>query len=161
MKLWVFSDTHRNLSLARRLLLDAKPGDLLVHGGDYYGDAITLAAEAGLKVVAVRGNCDWWGSGGPEEEVWEAAGVRILLTHGHQQRAKESWEQLRRRALQVGAGLVIFGHSHIPLNQSEDGIHLFNPGSISRPRAGKWGTYGVIFLQSGYIDGHIIQVSEQ
>ncbi|MEW6662818.1 MAG: metallophosphoesterase family protein [Bacillota bacterium] len=160
MKLWVLSDTHRNLSAARRVLLAAQPGDLLVHGGDYYGDGIALAKEAGLEVVVVGGNCDWWGGSSPEEEVWEAAGVRILLTHGHQQRVKEGYDKLKHRALQVRAGLVIFGHTHIPLNKTEDGIHLFNPGSISRPRGGERGTYGIIVLQAGKIEAHIFQVSE-
>jgi putative phosphoesterase len=160
MKIWVFSDTHRNLAAARKVLINARPGDLLVHAGDYYTDGITLAKETGLKLVAVRGNCDYLAGSGPEEETWEAEGIRILLIHGHQHRVKEGWDKLLHQARQVDAGLVIFGHTHIPFNRSENGIHLFNPGSISRPRSGERETYGLVFLQEGKIEAHILHLAE-
>jgi len=160
-QLWVFSDTHRNLSVARQVLSGAEPGDLLVHGGDCFKDGIILAKEAGLKVFAVSGNCDCRGDGSPEEEVWETESIRILLTHGHQQRVKEGCDKLLHRARQVAAKMVIFGHTHVPVNKSENGIYLFNPGSISRPRSGEKGTYGLICLWAGQIKAHILYVAEQ
>ena len=60
------------------------------------------------------------------------------------------------------ADVVVFGHSHIPWDGVEDGVHLLNPGSVADPRrepspsfavltvdAGTWGTEIVRFPRSG------------
>ena len=31
---------------------------------------------------------------------------------------------------------VCFGHTHVPVNEIENGIRLLNPGSLSNPRGG-------------------------
>jgi predicted phosphodiesterase len=55
--------------------------------------------------------------------------------------------RLRRRF--PGAGLVVFGHSHIPLDQSGDGIRIFNPGSPTDRRRQPHGTIGLLTVTSG------------
>jgi uncharacterized protein len=43
----------------------------------------------------------------------------------------------------------VFGHSHIPLDQSGDGIRIFNPGSPTDRRRQPHGTIGLLTVTSG------------
>ena len=43
-------------------------------------------------------------------------------------------DRLKAAAKERKAQIVIFGHSHMPYLQEEDGITFLNPGSISKPR---------------------------
>jgi len=47
------------------------------------------------------------------------------------------------------ADLVVFGHSHIPLEQSAPGLRIFNPGSPTDRRRQPHGTLGVLEIGSG------------
>ena len=49
------------------------------------------------------------------------------------------------------AGLVIFGHSHIPLDHTEDGQRIFNPGSPTDRRRQPRGTVGVLDIRDGQL----------
>ncbi|HEV7481869.1 MAG TPA: metallophosphoesterase family protein, partial [Solirubrobacterales bacterium] len=67
--------------------------------------------------------------------------------------------RLRRRF--PGADLVVFGHSHIPLDESAPGapggpgtpgLRIFNPGSPTDRRRQPHGTIGLLQIR----DGHLI-----
>jgi predicted phosphodiesterase len=47
------------------------------------------------------------------------------------------------------ADLVVFGHSHIPLDQTGDGVRIFNPGSPTDRRAQPHGTIGLLRIDAG------------
>jgi putative phosphoesterase len=57
----------------------------------------------------------------------------------------------RMRRVFPGADVVVFGHSHIPLNADVDGLRLFNPGSPTDRRRQPVGTYGVLELEDGVV----------
>jgi predicted phosphodiesterase len=58
------------------------------------------------------------------------------------------------------ADLVVFGHSHIPLDQAGQGIRIINPGSPTDRRRQPHGTIGVLTLSGGRIaEAKIIPVS--
>jgi predicted phosphodiesterase len=58
------------------------------------------------------------------------------------------------------ADLVVFGHSHIPLDQSGDGLRIFNPGSPTDRRRQACGTIGVLTVADGHLaDARIIPLS--
>jgi len=59
--------------------------------------------------------------------------------------------RLRRRF--PAADLVIFGHSHIPLDHTEHGQRIFNPGSPTDRRRQPRGTLGLLDVD----DGHLIK----
>ena len=48
-----------------------------------------------------------------------------------------------------GTDLVVFGHSHIPLDQSGYGLRIFNPGSPTDRRRQPHGTLGVLRIADG------------
>jgi hypothetical protein len=66
--------------------------------------------------------------------------------------------RLRRRF--PGADLVVFGHSHIPLDESVPGLRIFNPGSPTDRRRQPHGTLGVLEIDSGrLVEASIIPVT--
>lgn len=138
----IFSDSHGRLDHARKALQEAGPVDLLLHAGDFYRDALTLAAESSLPVIAVPGNCDG-AVAGPAEELFELAGHRVLMTHGHLN-GVDRMGSLLQKAKENEAEAVVFGHTHIPQSVTRDGILFFNPGSISRPRGQDLPSYGLL-----------------
>jgi hypothetical protein len=44
---------------------------------------------------------------------------------------------------------VVFGHSHIPVNQAADGQRIFNPGSPTDRRRQPHGTLGILDIDGG------------
>jgi len=133
LRVIVFSDSHGHLANAIRALKEAGPLDLIIHAGDFYPDALRLAAETALPVKAVRGNCDF-----PDERQLEE------VLHGHTFVSKYRVDKLVLRALEAGADIVVFGHSHTAGFTREAGVLLFNPGSISRPRDHDRPSYGIL-----------------
>ena len=61
------------------------------------------------------------------------AGVRFAMVHDSGARVGRA---RRMRAWFPGADVVVYGHSHVPYDAVEDGLHLFNPGSAGDRRAG-------------------------
>ncbi len=55
----------------------------------------------------------------------------------------------RMRAAFPAAELVIFGHSHIPLDDSDGTLRIFNPGSPTDRRRQPHGTLGVLDIADG------------
>ncbi len=132
MRIGVFSDSHGDISNARRFFDSLSPLDCLFHLGDYAADGAKLSRLFSCPVYAVRGNCDYR-SDEPLERVVDLGGKRFLLLHSHQYYFTEA---LLYRCEEVHADMVLYGHTHIP-DLSADGPRLLlNPGSLSRPRAG-------------------------
>jgi len=50
----------------------------------------------------------------------------------------------RYRAEEVGANVVLFGHSHVPLCTEERGVLFLNPGSLQLPRGYHQPTYACL-----------------
>jgi hypothetical protein len=49
------------------------------------------------------------------------------------------------------ARLVVFGHSHIPLNEADEHLRIFNPGSPTDRRRQPHGTIGVLRIEDGQL----------
>jgi hypothetical protein len=154
LRVIVFSDSHGRIDYARKVLKGAGQVDLILHAGDFYIDAMALAEEFSLPVKAVAGNCDGV-AGGPEEELFELAGRRFLMTHGHLNGINRMGNLLKK-AREYGAEAVIFGHTHMSQSVKMDGILFFNPGSISRPRDQDRPSYGVLEIGEGGIEPFIV-----
>ena len=59
-----------------------------------------------------------------------------------------------------GAALVVFGHSHIPLDESDGVLRIFNPGSPTDKRRQPHGTLGLLRIESGrLLEARIVEVS--
>ncbi len=156
MKVVVLSDTHaprRWRSCPPRVAGQLRGADLILHAGDVCEAWVLDELAAYAPVRAVLGNND-----GPSVAAWGAqpdlefdlGGLRVAMIHDSGQAARRT-ARMRRRF--PAADLVIFGHSHIPLDQSADGIRIFNPGSPTDRRRQPHGTIGILSIDSGQLTG--------
>jgi putative phosphoesterase len=108
----------------------------ILHAGDVGDLTVLRALEKHARVIAVRGNID--GHDLPDFvtiDVRSGDGtlLKILLTHvavyGTKLRA-----DVARVARAEDASLVVCGHSHVPFAAQENGITVFNPGSVGPRR---------------------------
>lgn len=142
MKIFLISDTHGDLSKVYEIYEKLTNIDMIIHCGDYQKDAYQLEDTLGIPVVSVKGNCD-------KTQLADHATVdtpygKILVTHGHTENVDYSCNQLLYTAEENGCFAACFGHTHVPFNEDFDGIHLINPGSLSRPRDGSNGSYAIL-----------------
>lgn len=132
MRIAVISDTHRSskyINLAKKLIEDA---DILIHLGDNIDDVEPLSNGFKGKVYAVAGNCDF-SSKYPKEGTIEVNGVKIFYTHGDLYGVKSTMTNIYYRGKEIGANVVLFGHTHQQGIERTDELILMNPGSISLP----------------------------
>lgn len=130
-----FSDSHGDTGGIKKVLASYGGAAYIFHLGDYAGDARFLRENTSATVLAVRGNCDRQ-SDEPYFDQIILFGHKIILTHGDQLGAKYSTDRLLYHAQEQEAAAILFGHTHMPLAEYENGVWLINPGSISRPAAG-------------------------
>ena len=152
MKVAVLSDTH-----APRYWKACPPGvarrlegvDLIVHAGDVCRAEVLEELAAFAPVRAVLGNNDTpdvaaWGA--PETLRFDLDGLPAAMVHDAGP-ARGRPRRLRERF--GGAELVVFGHSHIPLDLTEGGVRIFNPGSPTDRRRQPRGTMGLLRVEDG------------
>jgi len=133
LKIAVISDTHRDLRYIEAAKKYIRDTDILIHLGDNIDDVQELSKGYKGKVYAVKGNCDYLDSY-PSEQIIDVEGKKIFFTHGHNYGVKMSLNNIYYKGKEVGADIVLFGHTHVAIIEEEDGIILMNPGSISLPR---------------------------
>ena len=167
MKLLFIADIHGNataLQNALNLSGNLNPdqiillGDLLNHGPrnpvtkGYNPQAVAEIINSHANdIICVRGNCD--------SEVDQMlidvpvladyalifdGSRRFYLTHGHMH-SPQNLPQLRE------GDIFCSGHTHIFQLQNQDGITLFNPGSITLPKGGHPPSFG-------WLDGDNLRV---
>lgn len=157
MRVGVISDTHGAVNETALAVRQMGNIDALIHAGDFYVDALVLKSELKVPVYAVAGNCDY-PSGGPDELTITLDGHRLLITHGHLHRVKYGLQMLLYKARGVEAEAVVFGHTHVPLNLTENNILLFNPGSPANPSPGHIGGYGILEIDKQRIKGRLLSL---
>jgi len=152
----VLADTHaprRWKSCPPQVAAHLRGADLILHAGDVCTAAVLDELAAYAPVRAVRGNND-----GPDVAAWGApdmldldlGGLAVAMIHDSGP-ATGRPARLHRRF--PAADLVIFGHSHIPLDHAEHGQRIFNPGSPTDRRRQPHGTLGLLDVA----DGRLIQ----
>lgn len=128
MKILVVSDTHGNY-LAPARILEETNAEMLIHLGDEINDALTLELIVDVPVIKVPGNCDH-SAREPRELLESISGNTFFITHGDGFRVKNGLNRLVEKAKAVKASVVLFGHTHKPLIQKQDGVFLINPGTL-------------------------------
>lgn len=123
---------------------------MVLHLGDHTDDARELQSVfPRLTVCAVRGNNDYFDREVPEHAVVTPDGVRIFLTHGHQEQVYvREGKLVAQLAREEGCGLAFFGHTHRMYLKRVNGVLVCNPGSISLPRGGP-ASYGRLTVENG------------
>lgn len=132
MRAVVIADTHvpkraRDLPAEVWSAIDA--ADVVLHAGDWVDAALVAEVARRSRLVGVHGNND-----GPDvrallPEVARVTldGVDVVVVH---ETGPATGRERRMDAAYGGAGLVVFGHSHIPWDTTTPGgLRLLNPGS--------------------------------
>lgn len=146
----VISDTHRHMDYALRVLDNLSEYDMIIHLGDYSADAARLERlYKNVTVVSVCGNNDFPSPSSPAEREIEIDGVKLFLTHGHKYGVKFGYERIYLRALELGAQVVLFGHTHVPICEKEDEVLMLNPGGYNSNSRG----VGIIEIDGGKAKG--------
>ena len=163
MRVVALADTHaprRWRSCPPRVAEQLRTADVILHAGDVCTADVLSELSGYAPVQAVLGNND-----GPDVAEWGARetlqtdldGLRVAMIHDSGA-APGRLRRLRRRFPE--AGLVVFGHSHIPLDEAGEGIRIVNPGSPTDRRRQPQGTLAVLSIECGQlVEVRIIAVS--
>lgn len=155
MKIFVTSDTHGRTDKVEEVWERLTGVDLVIHLGDYQKDAQRLERLLETEVVSVKGNMD--GSYSSDDfKILETEFGKLLLVHGHMHNVKLSPLNLIYFAQEQGCKAALFGHTHRPCYEESHGIFLVNPGSLSQPRDGSEGSYGIIHTSPERFDCSIV-----
>ena len=144
MQLGLISDTHGTVQNAVHEAL-AGVGCIL-HAGDVGSEDVLTELEAIAPVRAVLGNTDH-GLALPETRVEEFAGHRFLLHHIVD--VEFPSRTVRGLLAEEQPDFVIFGHTHMPFDETLDGVRYLNPGSPNSPRGGAPATVAIVELEAG------------
>jgi putative phosphoesterase len=143
----LISDTHfgeRLFDLPKELFEIWKNISLILHAGDI-GDKNVLDQLGKIApVVAVHGNDEPEATKYqfPNKQIISIYGHKILLWHSHYEDPKE--EKARRIGLwgpkldriaalgeNIGADIVVYGHTHVPMISNNGKTILINPGALA------------------------------
>ena len=153
MRVAVLSDTHgprRWKSCPPQVAAHLRSADLILHAGDVCIAPVLDELAQYAPVHVVIGNND-----GPDVAAWGATPTASLALDGlpvamvHDSGAAAGRLGRMRRTFPE-ARLVVFGHSHIPLDETaDDGFRIFNPGSPTDRRRMPDGTMGLLDIADG------------
>lgn len=132
--------------------------DHILHAGDVCDPALLDELKSFAPLTVVMGNCDAldvreWGA--TDDAFVELGGVPIAMVHdtgltkGRRERVRAWWPDAR---------VVVFGHSHMPCNEDDGELLLFNPGSPTWKRKAPFPSMGILWIDDGNVEGEIFPV---
>ncbi|MBD3295793.1 MAG: YfcE family phosphodiesterase [Candidatus Omnitrophica bacterium] len=163
MIIGVISDTHIPVAAAklpRRLMNRLRGCDLIVHAGDITEMSVIECLQGIAEVRAVSGNMDSMKvkNNLPPRLLFKADGKRIGVVHGTG-RGSEPLESAKK-TFHKCADIIIFGHSHNPVNRTIDGKLYMNPGSPTDMVFTSYRSFGIIELNNGGVRSEIIKFED-
>ena len=160
MRIGVISDTHisgSTKSLPRLLLKQLQGVDLILHAGDLVIMDVLEKLSRIARVEAVYGNMDTYAvrKSLPAKKTIEVGKFKLGLVHG-----SGSPEGLVRLVTEEfdEVDAIVFGHSHIPLNEAHGRVLLFNPGSPTDKVFAPYNSFGLLDVTEDGINGRLIQI---
>lgn len=149
MRILVLSDSHRHIANLVEAISNEPTAEIIYFLGDgtYEMDEVREIFKEKMFIV-VRGNCDFMDTV-PLCDIRNVDTCKIYASHGATENVKLSYIGIKRAAKEQMCNIALFGHTHEKYYSYEDGLHLFNPGSI------KEGSYGVIdIMENGVMCFH-------
>jgi len=92
-----------------------------------------------------------------EKEIIKVNSIKIGLTHGFGPPNKII-DTVSNIFKNDKVDVIVFGHSHNPINETRSGILYFNPGSPTDKIFAVSNSYGILEIENGKIEGKIIRV---
>ena len=160
MEVIVLADSHLTGgfgSIGDQVLVAVAAADVVFHAGDITSPQALVELQTMAETYAVLGNNDHDLVGTlPESRVFDLEGIRCALVHDSGP-SKGRPARLHRRF--PDADLVVFGHSHVPINEAGvDDQVLFNPGSATQRRSQLHRTFGRLRIARGRIQDRWIEI---
>jgi len=162
MKIGVISDTHipeRARVLPEKLCAELEKCDMIIH----VGDMVTMEVVQALKKIcpnfkAVCGNMDPdpIKKQFPEKEIIQVGKFKIGLKHGNGPPDKVL-SLMKDFFEKDDVDMIIFGHSHNPINKKDGKIIFFNPGSPTDEIFAPYKSFGIIEI-NGKIKARIVKL---
>lgn len=138
MRILVLSDSHNNYLSLKKAVENHPSAEVIVFLGDGERDINRVEELLENKyVIKVKGNCDI-ASTLDETVTQTIGGKKFYITHGYLENVKFGDDRLVYKGQSLDADIILYGHTHVPVNKRVDGIYVFNPGSI------RDGNYGFI-----------------
>jgi uncharacterized protein len=103
-------------------------------------------------VTPVRGNIDKgaWSRNLPETQELELGGLSIYVLH--------DLAQLDLKPKAAGFAVVVSGHTHVPKEETRDGVLYFNPGSAGPRRFKLPVSIGKLIVENDSVRGELVQL---
>jgi len=122
----------------------------IIHAGDIGSPEILPTLSAIAPVTAIRGNVDKtpWSRKLPETGAFEAGGISIYVLH--------DLAKLDLNPRAAGFAVVVSGHSHIPKEETRDGVLYFNPGSAGPRRFKLPVSVGKLIVENGRVQSELL-----
>ena len=121
MRILVISDSHGRNDDVAGVIEQVGPIDMLIHCGDVERGDDYIRSLVDCPVHMVRGNNDFF-SDLPGEEEFMVEGYHIFTTHGHGYYVSMGETRLKQEARGRGADIVMYGHTHRPFYEKEEGL---------------------------------------
>lgn len=154
----IIADTHIPRcakKLPEGLTPHLERADLILHAGDLMDPALLVELGSYAPVRAVRGNVDPPDLDLPETLEFDFGSIPVAMIHDSGPK-KGRRNRMSRRF--PGARVVVFGHSHVPWLEDEDGLLLLNPGSPTDRRRQPEHTFALLCVEGGEARAEVIVI---
>ena len=137
MNIMVVSDDHGRDDFEKAYKLAVSKYshiDAVIHAGDTGRfDNSYYESICGPMFYAVAGNNDF--NNNKRAMLLKFEGRTIFVTHGHRYNVYNGTTALEYAALENGADIAIFGHTHVPYHHKDNDLIVINPGSLAGIRS--------------------------
>jgi len=161
-RIGVLADTHipDRAKEIPQIVMDAFKGiDMIIHAGDLAElKVISELEKVCKKVIAVCGNMDYdeVREKLEEKKIIQVGKFKIGVMHGYGHPNKLV-EILAKAFKDDHVDVIIFGHSHAPMNEYSNGVLFFNPGSPTDRVFSVYNSYGIIEVNDK-IEAKIVRI---
>ncbi len=161
IKLGIIADTHipiKSKTLPDEIFTLFEGSNLILHAGDLVDLSVIDELKKIAPVKAVYGNMDKEDvkKKFPRKQIIKIGKFKIGLIHtlgrisDRIQRVKEEFPKSK-------INVIVFGHSHVPVNEKKNGILFFNPGCPVDDIFCPYRSIGMLTI-SDKIEGKIIKL---
>lgn len=153
MRILVVSDSHGDEEAVWRAVETQPSAGAVIHLGDGAREFEAVAARyPDKRFYNVRGNGDWGCHTIPDTGEELFSGRRVFFTHGHLYGVKTGLYRVVCAARERKADILLFGHTHMPLEDYEEGLFILNPGSIAHG-----GSYGIVDITPAGVVTNVVE----
>ena len=154
----VFTDVHGDTHNLLKLVPVMEAADAVLFLGDGISSLEVLPETVTSKLIAVRGNTDFF-CRVPSELLVEIGGKNIFITHGHVYGVKSGWEEIARMAHASGAHICLYGHTHTYAKTSFRGVMVINVPPIGNKRTSCGGSYLELVINGDKVTSSVKKIN--